>query len=108
LAENAGISINNDLIETLDELAANNDERAKEVFYQFGRNIGMALNPYIDTFSPEAIILGGKIALSREFFIGGIYETLENNKVIIENSINTTLSTFVGVSNLINQSFDIK
>lgn len=104
LTEKTGISIKDNLIETLDEMARENNAEAKEVFYQFGRNIGKALNPYVHTFNSEAVILGGKVARSKEFLIGGIYETLGNNRVIIENSVDTTYSTFVGVSNLIKQS----
>lgn len=104
LAEKAGITIKNNLVETLDEMARNNDKKAKDIFYLFGRNIGNALYPYIDEFSPEAIILGGKISMSKDFLIGGIYDTLKNNKVHIQNSLDTTLSTFVGVSDLIKQS----
>lgn len=104
LVKETGVRTKDDLIETLDEMAEANDAKAKEVYYLFGRNIGKALNPYVATFHPEAIILGGKVAKSKKFLIGGIYETLGNNKVIIENSDDTTYSTFVGVSNLINQS----
>lgn len=104
LAKGIGVKVTDDLIETLNEFAEANDAKAKEVYYLFGRNIGKALNPYVDTFRPEAIILGGKVSQSKKFLIGGIYETLGNNRVIIENSDDTTYSTFVGVSNLIEQS----
>lgn len=104
LAEEMDVVLEDEQVITLAEMAKNNDEKAKKIFHAFGNYIGQALNPYIKSFSPEAIILGGQIAKSKPYFIGGIYETISNKTVIIEHSENTSLSTFAGVVNLMRQA----
>src|SRR5690625_2287087 len=98
------IVMKDDQVKTLAEMAKKNNVKAKKVFHNFGKNIGKVLNPHIKSFVPEAIILGGQIAKSKQFFIGGMYETLDIKTIIIEDSNDTSVSTFSGVANLINQS----
>lgn len=104
LTEEMDILMKDDQVKTLAEMAKENNVKAKKVFYNFGKNIGKVLNPHIKSFAPEAIVLGGQIAKSKQFFIGGMYETLDNKIIIIEDSDDTSVSTFSGVANLINQS----
>lgn len=49
-------------------LIAGTDELAREVFFEFGNNLGAFLNTFIKREEPEAIILGGNISLSFDQF----------------------------------------
>lgn len=103
IAEELGIEVIDGEVKTLAEMANDGNPKAREVFAHFGRNIGKALNPYIKSFNPNAVILGGQISKSIELFKDGIFQTLENKDIIVEISENTSLSTFVGIGMLIDQ-----
>lgn len=49
-------------------LALDGDERAKEVFKSFGRDVLQAITPFLREFGPDALILGGQISKSFSFF----------------------------------------
>jgi glucokinase len=104
LANELGLSTTDNEVETLAAMGKNEDQRAKMVFQMFGEYIGKVLNPYIKSFKPDAIILGGQITKSKDLFMNGIYEALENKTINIESSEETSLSTFKGVANLLKQS----
>ncbi|KTD84709.1 ROK family protein [Paenibacillus etheri] len=104
LANELGLSTTDNEVETLAAMGKNEDQRAKMVFQMFGEYIGKVLNPYIKSFKPDAIILGGQITKSKDLFMNGIYEALENKTINIECSEETSLSTFKGVANLLKQS----
>ncbi|MEK4349222.1 hypothetical protein BSK65_10535 [Paenibacillus odorifer] len=104
LANELGLSTSDNEVETLAAMGKNEDQRAQMAFRMFGEYIGKALNPYIKSFKPDAIILGGQITKSKDLFMNGVYETLENKTVNIECSEETSLSTFKGVANLLKQS----
>ncbi|MFC5464856.1 ROK family protein [Lederbergia graminis] len=104
LAKEFAVPNSDQEVKSLAEMAENNHEQAIELFQQFGRNIGLAVNPYVDDFSPEAIIIGGQIAKSIHLFISGIYVTLQHKEVIIEASRETSFSTFVGIAALIEKT----
>jgi glucokinase len=104
LANELGLSTTDNEVETLAAMGKNEDQRAKRVFQMFGEYIGKVLNPYIKSFKPDAIILGGQITKSKDLFMNGIYEALENKTINIECSEETSLSTFKGVANLLKQS----
>ncbi|MBW8351678.1 ROK family protein [Bacillus sp. IITD106] len=107
LTEEFGIDIEDKEVKTIAEMAKSNHTCAKKVFHIFGQNIGKALNSHIKAFSPEALIIGGQIAKSKDLFIGGIYEVLDNKTLMIEFTEDTSLSTFTGVANLIKQTISI-
>lgn len=104
IAKELGVIAKDGEVKTLSKMARQNNQKSQKVFHRFGKNIGFALNPYIKTFTPEAIVMGGQIAKSKDLFIEGVYETLENKTVAIELSEDSSLSTFKGVANLIHQS----
>ncbi|NIK78725.1 glucokinase [Paenibacillus castaneae] len=103
LANELGLSTVDNEVETLAVMARNEDPRAKMLFQRLGNDIGKALNPFIEKFKPDAIILGGQITKSKDLFMNGIYETLEEKSISIECSEETSLSTFKGVANLLKQ-----
>lgn len=104
LARQSGVMIADNEVKTLAAMAKDNHQNAQEVFYMFGENIGKALHPYVKSFSPQAIILGGQISKSIDLFIDGIYKTLGGKEIIIKCSNDTSVSTFVGIGSLIEQS----
>lgn len=103
LAEELGIDTWDGEVKTIADEAKAGNERAKVVFQQFGRNLGKAIQPHIDAFRPEAVILGGQIVKSKDLFICGMKEIL-GNQVTIEFTTDTSLSTFVGVAKLLQQA----
>lgn len=102
LAKDHGIEIEDGEVKTLAEMANNNNQTAQKVFHIFGENIGKALNPYIQSFAPQAIILGGQISKSIDLFIDGIQQTLNRREIVIKCSNDTSASTFIGIGALIN------
>lgn len=103
LAEDFGVEVKDGEVKTLAHIANENNAKAKEVFTQFGQNIGNALNPFVESFKPEAIILGGQISKSIHLFEDGIFQTLKNQEIVIEVSENTSISTFKGIGMLIDR-----
>ena len=53
------------------------DKKAREIFVQLGRNLGVGIANIINIFDPEAIILNGGIAEAKEFILSGIKEGIE-------------------------------
>lgn len=103
LAEDFGVEVKDGEVKILADMANANNTKAREVFAQFGQNIGNALNPFIQSFKPEAIILGGQISKSIHLFEDGIFQTLQNQEIAIEVSENTSISTFKGIGMLIDR-----
>ena len=50
------------------ELALKGDDRAKQVFKQFGTDVFQAIRPFLLEFRPDAMVLGGRISRSFCFF----------------------------------------
>ncbi|MBU2025655.1 MAG: ROK family protein [Patescibacteria group bacterium] len=48
--------------------AAAGDKRALEIFEELGANLGIGITNVINIVDPEAVIIGGGVALAREFF----------------------------------------
>ncbi len=104
LAKNLDITMADNEIKALAEMAQSGNAKARKVFYQFGKNIGEVLNSHIHAFKPDAIIFGGQIAKSKALFIKGILEVLEDKAVHIESSLGNSFHTFIGISNLLRQT----
>lgn len=85
------------------ELAKAGDKRAIGVFRLFGDRVGEMLEPFIRSFRPEAVIIGGQIVKSKELFIDNIRARLEPFEVGLEVTDETSVSTFAGVSSLLEQ-----
>ena len=54
---------------TLGKMAQAGDSKALDFWAEYGRNLGIGLTTLIYIFTPEAIVLGGGIAASAEFFL---------------------------------------
>lgn len=79
------------------------DERAIAVFRRFGELLGEMLRPFIRSFRPEAIVIGGQIVKSQELFMDSVREALRETPVALEVSDDTSISAFAGVSRLLRQ-----
>jgi glucokinase len=90
-------------IKTLAEMAKQGHERAALVFRKFGERIGEMLLPFVESFRPEAVIIGGQIVGSKELFLESTRAVLQPYRVVVETTDETSISTFVGVSRLLEQ-----
>ncbi|MBN2881140.1 ROK family protein [Candidatus Woesearchaeota archaeon] len=59
--------------------AKRNNQKASKIFYEYGKNLGYALVPIINTIAPEAIVLGGSIAKGFPFFQKSMEQILRIN-----------------------------
>ncbi len=98
IAEELGITIKDNDVKLLAEMARNNHQKAKEVFNTFGQNLGEVLSTYINSFQPEAIVIGGQIAKSKDLFIDKLYEEIEDKSIVIHSVNDTSRSIFLGVA----------
>jgi glucokinase len=53
-------------------MAKKGNQAAREVFNEFGFRLKQALEPYLEAFRPDFILLGGSISRSHELFSGGL------------------------------------
>jgi glucokinase len=90
-------------IKNLAEMAKDGHEGAARVFRTFGERIGEMLVPYVRSFRPEAVVIGGQIAGSNELFLDGTRAALREDPVVLESTEDTSISTFMGVSRLLEQ-----
>lgn len=49
-------------------LAEEGEEKAIDLFDEFGTNVLAALTPFIDSFTPSSLVFGGMISRSFKFF----------------------------------------
>ncbi|MFD2216085.1 ROK family protein [Metabacillus endolithicus] len=73
LLEQAGSSI-----EAVLELAKNQDQTAQGLFKEVGKYLGIGINNIINTFNPDQVIIGNRLALAREWIEEPIKTTIEN------------------------------
>lgn len=74
LLEQAGSSI-----EAVLELAKNQDQTAQGLFKEVGKYLGIGINNIINTFNPDQVIIGNRLALAREWIEEPIKTTIENH-----------------------------
>jgi glucokinase len=60
-----------------EKLVRQGDQKAKDLFAQRGRNLGVGIANIINVFDPDAVIIGGGIVSAQEFIVAGIYEAIE-------------------------------
>jgi glucokinase-like ROK family protein len=79
-SENALLELaNTDSLESLIELAENRDETAQKLFGEIGTYLGYGINNIINTFNPDQVILGNRLALARQWIEQPIRTTIENH-----------------------------
>ncbi|MGB9835364.1 MAG: ROK family protein [Candidatus Saccharicenans sp.] len=60
------------------EQARNGNEEARKIFVEFGHHLGEAIKAIMYAVDPEAIILGGSVSKSFEFFRDSLFETVSD------------------------------
>lgn len=60
------------------DLMSRNDKAAEKIFNEYGEHLGNALKLILNFLSPQAILLGGSISKSFEFFEGSLLETMKS------------------------------
>ncbi|QGQ99785.1 ROK family protein [Paenibacillus psychroresistens] len=106
LKSELGIDLTLD-IRDLMEAARQGDLLTASLFHSFGLMLGEMLIPFVQAFKPEALFIAGEIAKSHDLFIGGCRAALEGYELSIEISDEASMSTFIGVSKLLEQSKQI-
>jgi len=87
-------------VKELSQLAKGEDPRAKQLFVQFGEELGAFLLPFITSFEANRLLIGGQIAKSFELFGEGLHNQLQQSGVLIEALDDALHHTFIGVSRL--------
>ena len=77
LLEMAGESI--DSLESLIELAKDGEKSAIDLFEKIGHYLGFGINNIINTFNPDQVIIGNRLALIREWIEEPILKTIESH-----------------------------
>jgi glucokinase len=93
-------------VKELADLARFGHAQAFNIFQRFGKILGEALHPYVMSFKPQAIILGGQIAKSHDLFENDLLGALSGITVDIAAAKNPLFSTFIGIAGLINSGAD--
>lgn len=101
-----------DSLESLMELAENHDETAQKLFEEIGTYLGFGINNIINTFNPEQVIIGNRLALAKEWIEQPIQTTIEKHTLAhhqIEMHLNFSklgkYSTALGVTAFVVESF---
>lgn len=79
LLEKAGQHI--DSLEALMDLAEAQNEKALELFEEIGSYLGYGINNIINTFNPDQVIIGNRLALAREWIEDSICTTIESHSL---------------------------
>jgi glucokinase-like ROK family protein len=110
LLEMAGESI--DSLESLIELAQNGEKSAIDLFEKIGQYLGFGINNIINTFNPDQVIIGNRLAMVREWIEQPILTTIENHTLAfhqkethLEFSKLGKYSTALGVSAFVVDNF---
>jgi glucokinase-like ROK family protein len=112
-SENALLELGNtDSLESLIELAEHRDKVALELFGEIGTYLGYGINNIINTFNPDQVVLGNRLALAKQWIEQPIRETIEKhtlthhqNELQLDFSKLGKYSTVLGVSAFVVESF---
>lgn len=70
---------NAETLEQLVQLADNGDQTARDLFKEAGNYLGYGINNIINTFNPDQIILGNRMALAKDWIEKAIQTTIVNH-----------------------------
>lgn len=79
LLEMAGKDMDSDSLESLLKLAENRDENAQILFEKIGDYLGYGINNIINTFNPDQVIIGNRLALAKEWIEPSVRKTIETH-----------------------------
>lgn len=64
---------------TLDNRAKKGDKKARKVFEEYGRYLGIGLSNIINVLDPEVIVIGGGISKAHKFFMPSLKKEIQAN-----------------------------
>ncbi|WP_045520465.1 ROK family protein [Neobacillus niacini] len=86
-SENALLEMaNQDSLESLIRLAEIRDEPALNIFDEIGKYLGYGINNIINTFNPDQVIIGNRLALAKEWIEQPIRTTIEKHTLTYHQS----------------------
>ena len=88
-------------VREMDVAARNGDQNAAALFDAFGKRLGDALAPYLESFDADGLVLGGNIAKGFPLFEAGMRETIGHRDLPILVSDNLEKSALIGAASLI-------
>ncbi|MCS0787617.1 ROK family transcriptional regulator [Cytobacillus firmus] len=98
-------------LESLVEMAEE-DEEVKDLFRQIGRCLGIGINNIINTFNPEQIIIGNRLAIAKALLLDSIMEVVKTHSLRFnQENVNITFadlsiySTALGASAYATENF---
>ncbi len=114
-SENALLELagkNTDSLEALIKRAENGDEAAKHLFGEIGQYLGFGINNIINTFNPDQVIIGNRLAMAKEWMEQPIRTIIENHtlshhqkELQLDFSKLGKYSTVLGVSAFVVENF---
>ncbi|WP_368737819.1 ROK family protein [Bacillus sp. EB106-08-02-XG196] len=101
-----------DSLESLMNMAEKHDETAQRLFGEIGTYLGFGINNIINTFNPDQVIIGNRLALAKEWIEQSIEKTIESHTLAnhqkdmhLNFSKLGKYSTALGVSAFVVESF---
>ena len=92
-------------LESIIDLAKNNDEKAIALFEEIGKYLGFGINNIINTFNPEQIIIGNRLAMAKQWIEQPLQDIVQSHALAFQQknlqisfSQHSTHSAALGVS----------
>ncbi|TXC89870.1 ROK family protein [Metabacillus litoralis] len=114
-SENALLEMAGETSETLEsliKLAENQNKNAEELFEKIGQYLGFGINNVINTFNPDQVIIGNRLALAKNWIEQPVITTIKNHtlshhqkELQLHFSKLGKYSTALGVSAFVVESF---
>jgi glucokinase-like ROK family protein len=99
-------------LESLIHLAEKEDQETLELFEEIGRFLGYGINNIINTFNPQQVIIGNRLAIARNWLAIPIQRTIENhtlsfhqNEMEVRFSSLSIYSSALGVAAFVIENF---
>lgn len=97
IATSLGIDCEHMDVIDLANLATQGHLASRKVFIEFGRILGEVMIPFIRTFKPNCLSLGGQISKSAPLFLPAFHEQIDGLNVEIVTTDNSLYSTWLGI-----------
>ncbi|WP_191276662.1 ROK family protein [Neobacillus kokaensis] len=81
-------------------LAKEGNEKAKEIFHEFGCNLGEMLLPFIEKFKTDRMIIGGQIAKSYELFGKSLEHQIAHTNTKVTPLDHALYYTYAGIAKM--------
>ena len=97
-------------VKEISKLADNGDVKAINLFFEFGRNLGEFLSPWLMKFNDDILVVGGNMALAFNLW-GPVFKAAldkQNIQIIIEISELKESAAIAGSARLFDESFWLK